>query len=124
MICNLGQTFWVRRNTLSVFIIVIELSLCSKGHFYLTKLLLPSLCAGAKSSPDGKARVINTSSSGSHMTNTLDFNTFKESSARRKYGLWSLYFQSKLVSLHSHCGFVKRLNEPTVSRGMYFSLTS
>ena len=28
------------------------------GHFYFTKLLLPVLLAGAKSSPEGKARIV------------------------------------------------------------------
>ncbi|KAG6849931.1 hypothetical protein H0H93_003460 [Arthromyces matolae] len=64
------------------------------GHFYLTKLLLPALISGAKSSPDGKARVVNTSSSG-HMSGFLDFNTFKDSPKRRKYLSFSLYAQSK-----------------------------
>jgi len=34
------------------------------GHFYFTKLLLPTLIATAKTSSDGKARVVNTSSLG------------------------------------------------------------
>ncbi|KAF9559167.1 NAD(P)-binding protein [Agrocybe pediades] len=66
------------------------------GHFYFTKLLLPSLLAGAKSSSDGKARVVNTSSSASNMVSGLDFNTFKDSPARKKKLAWILYGQSKL----------------------------
>lgn len=46
------------------------------GHYYFTILLLPVLLSGTKSSRDGKARVINTSSAG-HQFNSLDFNTFK-----------------------------------------------
>lgn len=46
------------------------------GHFYLTTLLLPTLLAGSKSSGDGVARVVNTSSAG-HQFGSLDFNTFK-----------------------------------------------
>ncbi|KAG6854132.1 hypothetical protein C0991_010296 [Blastosporella zonata] len=64
------------------------------GHFYLTKLLLPALLAGAQSSPDGKARVVNTSSSG-HMLGKLDFNTFKDSPKRKKTTPFTLYSQSK-----------------------------
>ncbi|KAG5719733.1 hypothetical protein E4T56_gene18524 [Termitomyces sp. T112] len=64
------------------------------GHFYLTKLLLPALLAGAKSSPDGKARVVNTSSS-VHLSGSLNFNTFKDSPKRRKTFSISLYSQSK-----------------------------
>ena len=36
------------------------------GHFYFTELLIPVLVAGAKTSPDGHARVITTSSSGAY----------------------------------------------------------
>ncbi|KAG6808463.1 hypothetical protein H0H92_004035, partial [Tricholoma furcatifolium] len=64
------------------------------GHFYLTKLLLPALLAGAKSSSDGKARVVNTSSS-AHMSGALDFNTFKDSPKRKKTASFTLYAQSK-----------------------------
>ncbi|KAG6915146.1 hypothetical protein DXG01_013041 [Tephrocybe rancida] len=64
------------------------------GHFYLTKLLLPALLAGAKSSPDGKARVVNTSSSG-HISGNLDFNTLKDSPKRKKSQRFTLYSQSK-----------------------------
>ncbi|KAF8956997.1 hypothetical protein BDZ97DRAFT_1955212 [Flammula alnicola] len=67
------------------------------GHFYFTKLLLPSLLAGAKSSPDGKARIVNTSSSASLFIKTVDFNTVKDSlAARKKKGTQLLYCQSKL----------------------------
>jgi retinol dehydrogenase 12 len=34
----------------------------SAGHAYFTKLLLPTLLETAKTAPDGKVRVINTSS--------------------------------------------------------------
>ncbi|PPQ73482.1 hypothetical protein CVT26_010184 [Gymnopilus dilepis] len=66
------------------------------GHFYFTKLLLPALLAGAKSSPDGKARVVNTSSSVHRFTNNIDFNTLRDSPARRRKWRWILYAQSKL----------------------------
>ncbi|KDR82950.1 hypothetical protein GALMADRAFT_238644 [Galerina marginata CBS 339.88] len=66
------------------------------GHFYFTKLLLPALLAGAKSSPDGKARVVNTSSQGSLFVSNIDFNALKDSPARRKKMTEILYAQSKL----------------------------
>ncbi|PPQ63836.1 hypothetical protein CVT24_009786 [Panaeolus cyanescens] len=69
------------------------------GHFYFTKLLLPQLLAGAKSSPDGKARVVNTSSSASLYALGLDFNTFKDGKARKKKGTSLLYAQSKLGNI-------------------------
>ncbi|KAG5648353.1 hypothetical protein DXG03_004925 [Asterophora parasitica] len=68
------------------------------GHFYLTKLLLPALRAGAKSSADGKARVVNTSSSG-HTAGSLDFNTFKDTPKRKKTASFSLYAQSKFANV-------------------------
>ncbi|KAJ7750441.1 NAD-P-binding protein [Mycena maculata] len=65
------------------------------GHFYLTKLL-PQLTAAAQSSPDGKARVINTSSMGHMVFNpSLDFDTFKDGPARKKLDEKKLYGQSK-----------------------------
>ncbi|TFK24421.1 NAD(P)-binding protein [Coprinopsis marcescibilis] len=64
------------------------------GHFYFTKLLLPTLLATTKASPSGKARVINTSSFASRM-GKLDFNTFKDGPARRKLSTITLYNQSK-----------------------------
>lgn len=64
------------------------------GHFYFTKLLLPVLLAGVKSSSDGKARVVNTSSMG-HISGSLDFNTFKDGPARKKSTSWNMYAQSK-----------------------------
>ncbi|KAF7335670.1 NAD(P)-binding protein [Mycena venus] len=64
------------------------------GHFYLTKLLLPTLLATAAT---GKpARVINTSSTASELFGQdIDYNTLKESPARKKMGPTRLYYQSK-----------------------------
>lgn len=64
------------------------------GHFYFTKLLLPTLIATAKSAPDGKARVITTSSS-AHVLKGLTFSTFKDSPSRQKMSTTDLYGQSK-----------------------------
>ncbi|KAJ7819388.1 hypothetical protein B0H14DRAFT_1357179 [Mycena olivaceomarginata] len=64
------------------------------GHFYLTKLLLPTLLATA--TPENPARVINTSSLASLGVSTIDFNTVKDSPARKKFGTSNLYSQSKL----------------------------
>ncbi|KIJ65114.1 hypothetical protein HYDPIDRAFT_131388 [Hydnomerulius pinastri MD-312] len=63
------------------------------GHFYFTKLLLPTMIETAKTSSDGKARVVTTSSSG-HLFGNLDFETFKDGPKRRK-PTNSLYCQSK-----------------------------
>jgi NAD(P)-dependent dehydrogenase (short-subunit alcohol dehydrogenase family) len=67
------------------------------GHFYFTKLLIPALLAGAGSSPDGKARIVNTSSSASLFVGGVDFNTLKDTPARKKRTPEMLYSQSKLV---------------------------
>lgn len=66
------------------------------GHWYFTTLLLPALLAGTKTSGDGHARVVNTSSS-MQMFSGLEFNTFKDGPARIKKGTRSLYSQSKHV---------------------------
>jgi retinol dehydrogenase-12 len=54
------------------------------------------LAAGAASSPDGKARVINTASSAADSGSGINFNTFRDSQTRTKKGTHYLYFQSKL----------------------------
>ncbi|TFL05015.1 hypothetical protein BDV98DRAFT_610706 [Pterulicium gracile] len=64
------------------------------GHFYLTKLLLPTLLATAKTTSTGKVRVVNTSSI-AHRFGDLDFGTFKEGPARKKAYTSQLYAQSK-----------------------------
>ncbi|KAJ7750814.1 NAD-P-binding protein [Mycena metata] len=64
------------------------------GHFYLTKLLLPLLISTAKSSAEGKARIVTVSSGAHHMSN-LTFSTFKDGPVRQKANEWVLYGQSK-----------------------------
>lgn len=68
------------------------------GPFCLTKLLLPTLIATAKSSPDGKVRVINTSSS-LHLLGNLNYNKLKDGPARRKSSSLLLYCQSKYATV-------------------------
>jgi len=81
------------------------------GHFYFTKLLLPTLLAAAKTSPDGQARIVNISSSAHRFTSSIDFNTFKESPARTKKGSQGLYAQSKLGNIQVSNEFAKRYGE-------------
>ena len=69
------------------------------GHFYLTKLLLPTLLSTAKISSDGKARVISTSSMGHTFCKGLDTSLWKDGPARIKAGNKNMYFQSKFVRL-------------------------
>ncbi|CAA7262940.1 unnamed protein product [Cyclocybe aegerita] len=75
------------------------------GHFYFTKLL-PALLAAAKSSPDGHVHVVSTSSYAAYIAKKVDFNTLKDSAARRKTSSLDLYAQSKLRHL---AAFEKRL---------------
>ncbi|EIW52753.1 NAD-P-binding protein [Trametes versicolor FP-101664 SS1] len=69
------------------------------GHFYLTQLLLPLLIASAKTSPDGKARVVNTSSMGHTLSSSLDFDTFRDGPKRLKLATMTLYSQSKFGNI-------------------------
>ncbi|KZP29938.1 NAD(P)-binding protein [Athelia psychrophila] len=80
------------------------------GHFYFTKLLLPALLAGTKTSGDGHARVVNTSSLG-HLLAGLDFNTFKDSPARKKAGTQHLYAQSKNGNVVFATEFARRYGD-------------
>ncbi|KAG8214988.1 hypothetical protein J3R82DRAFT_8391 [Butyriboletus roseoflavus] len=64
------------------------------GHYYFTKLLLPTMIATAKTTSDGKTRIVTTSSTG-HLFGHLDFDTFKDSPKRRKRNTNLLYCQSK-----------------------------
>ena len=103
------------------------------GHFYFTTLLIPALLAGAKSSSDGKARVVNTSSSASLFISGVDFNTFKDTPARKKRTASTLYAQSKLVGdsaytqrvplttrfVRATCYFPMNYNEDTGTRASF-----
>ncbi|KAH7882120.1 hypothetical protein F5I97DRAFT_1817637 [Phlebopus sp. FC_14] len=64
------------------------------GPSYFTKLLLPLLQSTAKSSPDGFARVVHTSSN-AHWFSGLKFDTWRDGPARKKESTMALYGQSK-----------------------------
>ncbi|RPD56672.1 NAD(P)-binding protein [Lentinus tigrinus ALCF2SS1-7] len=64
------------------------------GHWYLTELLMPALLAGVETSPDHHVRVITTSSSGAYQQ-TINWDTLKDTPARRKQSTENLYYQSK-----------------------------
>lgn len=81
------------------------------GHFYFTKIVMPALLAGAAQSPDGTARIVNTSSN-AHWFGSLDYNTFKDSPARKQKTAMALYAQSKLVS------FVCIVSAPFLNSGV------
>ncbi|KIO29245.1 hypothetical protein M407DRAFT_70708 [Tulasnella calospora MUT 4182] len=66
------------------------------GHAHFTLCLLPALRQGVKSSSDGKARVVNTSSNGADLVNKIEFDALRDGAKRQKVGRVDLYNQSKL----------------------------
>ncbi|KAJ2925917.1 hypothetical protein H1R20_g11178, partial [Candolleomyces eurysporus] len=81
------------------------------GHFYFTKLLIPTLLDTAKSTPDWKPRIIHTSSVVSSLASPLDFNTLKDGPARRSKGPRWLYKQSKLANIMVSNELARRFGE-------------
>ena len=68
------------------------------GHYVFTMELMPALLAGAQSSSDKKARVVNTSSLAQEFASELKWDTFSDGPARKKLGTQGMYIQSKFVS--------------------------
>lgn len=60
-------------------------------------LLIPALAAGAQTSPDGRARIVNTGSVGSYMVDKIVWESLKGESPKRKAMGRQLYDQSKFV---------------------------
>ncbi|KAL5519884.1 hypothetical protein ACEPAG_1544 [Sanghuangporus baumii] len=82
------------------------------GHFYLTKLLLPQLIEGSKSSPEGKARVVTVSSIVRHLSQgAVDYETLTDGPRRRKFGTIALYNQSKLGVVLLSREFARRFGD-------------
>ncbi|KAF9024359.1 NAD-binding protein [Hymenopellis radicata] len=65
------------------------------GPFYFTTLILPALLAGASSSPEKSARIVNTSSLASELASKIDYDAFKDGPKRKKLGLEALYNENK-----------------------------
>ncbi|KAG6916435.1 hypothetical protein DXG01_006763 [Tephrocybe rancida] len=80
------------------------------GHYYFTKLLLPTLISTAQTSSDKHVRVLTTSSV-THYFGSLDFNTFKDGPARRKRPVYKLYAQSKFGNLVYAMELARRFGE-------------
>ncbi|KAG1723243.1 uncharacterized protein EDB91DRAFT_1173181 [Suillus paluster] len=80
------------------------------GHYYFTKLLLPILTSTAKATPESKVRVVNVSSC-AHLFGQLDFNTFKDGPARKKWTRASLYNQSKFGNIVLALELAKRYGD-------------
>ncbi|GLB38370.1 putative NAD-P-binding protein [Lyophyllum shimeji] len=83
------------------------------GHFYLTKLLLPTLLSTAEASPEKHVRVVTTSSM-LHLLGSLNFDTFKDGPARRKLSPMKLYSQSK----YGNVAFASELSRRYGDKGL------
>ncbi|OCB88245.1 NAD(P)-binding protein [Sanghuangporus baumii] len=85
------------------------------GHFYLTKLLLPQLTEGSKSSPEGKARVVTVSSIARHLSRgAIDYETLRDGPKRRKFGTMALYNQRDLEIKGSSSQDVHQTNRENI----------
>jgi len=79
------------------------------GHAHFTLELLPALIAGAKSSSDGKARVVNVSSSGSYFFPRIEWESLQgQHPIRKKIGNQMLYCQSKFGNVVFSNEFARR----------------
>jgi len=88
------------------------------GHFLLTTELLPLLEAGAQSSPDKTARIVNTSSSTSEFY-TINWDTLKDTPERIRLGNQMLYCQSKFANIVMSNEFARRFaNKGIVSNAL------
>ncbi|KAG8997943.1 hypothetical protein FRB90_012406 [Tulasnella sp. 427] len=92
MIFNLEQTV----GRLSSVVTLPTNKMTVLGHAHFTLLLLPELIAGAKTSGDGKSRVVNTASSAAYFLNNIDFDILKDTEKRKKTYSGTLYCASKL----------------------------
>ncbi|EJD50504.1 NAD(P)-binding protein [Auricularia subglabra TFB-10046 SS5] len=90
------------------------------GHFYFTKLLLPTLFATYDTNPADKPRVVNVSSIGHRLMHSyIDFDTLKDGPARRKVAPWGLYGQSKFGNLVISKELSRRFGDKIVSIGLH-----
>ncbi|KIL63445.1 hypothetical protein M378DRAFT_164518 [Amanita muscaria Koide BX008] len=87
----------------------LQLGTNALGHFYLTKLLLPTLLSTVNHSGH-KVRVVNVSSVG-HLFGTLDFDTFRDTPARRKLTPSAGYGQSKFANIVLAAEFTRRYSD-------------
>jgi len=85
------------------------------GHHYLTKLLLPTMMATAKTSSDGKTRIVTTSSAGHLFCRGLDFDTFEDSPKRQECtDAMGLYYQSKFANVVAALELSRRFGDQGV----------
>jgi retinol dehydrogenase-12 len=79
------------------------------GHYAFTKHLLPALLAAARTAPDGRARVVVTSSMAAYL-NTIHWGSFEPGPARDGMTTYELYDQSKHVRNLSVLALVGRID--------------
>jgi len=75
------------------------------GHFYLTKLLMPTLLAA------DNPRIVNVSSAGNLLTKGLDFESFKDGQKRQQADPFDLYNQSKFANVVVAKEFARRYGD-------------
>jgi retinol dehydrogenase-12 len=80
------------------------------GPAYFTQLLIPALLRGAAASPDGKSRVVNLTSV-MHVRGRLDFETLRDSPARRGKNRGFYYAQSKFGNIVFSNEFARQYGE-------------
>ncbi|KAG8998200.1 hypothetical protein FRB94_007171 [Tulasnella sp. JGI-2019a] len=80
------------------------------GHAHFTLCLIPELEAGAKSSPDGKARIVNTSSITTYFNTApwIRWGTLRDGPERRAMRTRALYCQSKFGNVAFSNEFARR----------------
>lgn len=91
---NNGGVMWPPKDQLTKDDYDLQWGVNIVAPFLLTKLLMPALIAGIRSSYDGKARVVTTSSMGAYF-DVIHWNTFRPGPDRDKLSIESLYYQSK-----------------------------
>ncbi|KAI5118804.1 hypothetical protein M0805_005146 [Coniferiporia weirii] len=95
---NNGGVMWAPMDMLTTDGYDLQFGTNVLGHFYLTKLLVPKLTEGSKSS-DGRARVVTTSSIMRHFAQKIEYESLKPGPKRNKLGSKGLYAQSKFADV-------------------------
>ncbi|KAI0314560.1 NAD-P-binding protein [Amylostereum chailletii] len=112
LFCN-GGVMWPNKDQLTADGLDLQWGTNVVGHFLLTKGLLPALLAGVHSSPDGKARVVITSSMAAYL-NTIHWGSFRPGPEREKMSTFELYDQSK----HANVVFARELGRRYGDQGL------
>ncbi|KAF9513046.1 hypothetical protein BS47DRAFT_1344763 [Hydnum rufescens UP504] len=100
----------------------VEFAVNVLGHFYLTQLLLPTLISSAKSSSDGKVRVVNASSTAHMFSKTgkhgpIDYRTLE---GLRIILIGNLLFSNGLARRYGDQGIISISLHPGVIQSSLF----